>query len=151
ALPYPPDPLARGAALRDLPGTPDGSIGTLQQAAGNPGARTLTYDLLPGSNPRPGSATLLDFNGEAGWQQRIPFRLALEDGTTPPAWDDTNRALTVYLPKGATAIIALSSYMTPDDLKLMGVWQWLREYSDATAQAQAEAGHLTVAGTETLT
>ena len=41
--------------------------------------------------------------------------------------------------------------MTPDDLKLMGVWQWLREYSDAAAQAQAEAGHSTVASTEELT
>lgn len=150
ALPYLPDPLGRGAALRDLPGTPDTSIGTVQQAA-SPGTGTLTYDPLPASNPRPGSVTLIDFDGDASWQQLLPFRLALEDGTTPPAWDDTSRALTVYLPKGATAIVPLSSYMTPGDLKLMGIWQWLREYSDAAAQAQAEAGHSTVASTEELT
>jgi hypothetical protein len=38
--------------------------------------------------------------------------------------------LTVHLPKGTQALTALSSYLLPDDLKRMGVWQWLREYID---------------------
>ena len=41
--------------------------------------------------------------------------------------------LTVYLPKGQTAVVPLSSYMTPEDLKLMGLWQWLREFVDLAA------------------
>ena len=45
-----------------------------------------------------------------------------------PSWDLAERLLTVYLPKGQTRVVPLSSYVTADDLKLKGVWQWLREY-----------------------
>src|SRR5439155_11714998 len=34
AIPYLPDPLSCGAALRDLPGTPEGSLGRAPAAAG---------------------------------------------------------------------------------------------------------------------
>jgi hypothetical protein len=46
-------------------------------------------------------------------------------GDTPPEWDPTQRVLTVVLAKGRTAVVPLSSYLTPDDLKLVGRWQWL--------------------------
>ncbi|HEY6598038.1 MAG TPA: hypothetical protein VIZ30_01940, partial [Pseudomonadales bacterium] len=55
-------------------------------------------------------------------------RLALADGSAPPEWDPQLRVLTVSLPKGTQAFVPLSSYLLADDLKLMGVWQWLREY-----------------------
>ncbi|NCJ07927.1 hypothetical protein GS597_15710 [Synechococcales cyanobacterium C] len=127
-LPYIPDVLARGAALRDLPGTPAYSLGTVQPGI-EPEA-SVPYDPLNDPNPRSGSATLISFGDSADWQTLQPFRLALAEGNAAPRWDAQNRVLTVSLPKGTTAVIPLSSYLHPDDLKLMGVWQWLREYID---------------------
>jgi hypothetical protein len=105
ALPYIPDVLARGAALRDLPGAP--------------------------------AATLVSFGGEGDWQTLLPFRLALVEGDAAPVWDADNRVLTVALPKGTAAVVPLSSYLHPDDLKLMGVWHWLREYLEAITSGTA--------------
>ncbi len=131
SLPYLPDPLARGAALRNLPGTPSGSLSKLTPDVGV--AAAANYDALSDPNPRPGSATLISFGDSDDWQQTRGLRLALADpasGQTDlrPQWDPTARLLTVFLPKGQTSIVPLTSYVTPDDLKLLGVWQWLREY-----------------------
>lgn len=131
ALPYIPDVLARGAALRDLPGTPSGTVGTAQP--GTDPASPISYSPLDDPNPRPGSATLISFGGEGDWQTVQPFRLALGEGATPPQWDAENRVLTVFLPKGISVTVPLTSYLHPDELKLMGVWQWLREYIDQKA------------------
>lgn len=131
ALPYIPDVLSRGAALRDLPGTPSGTIGTVSPGINPPSP--IAYDPLNDPNPRPGSATLISFGGEGDWQTVQPFRLALADGEGVPQWDAENRVLTVFLPKGTSATVPLTSYLRPDDLKLMGVWQWLREYIDQKA------------------
>jgi hypothetical protein len=38
-----------------------------------------------------------------------------------------NRLLTAFLPKGTTKTVLMSSYVEAEDLKLMGVWQWIRE------------------------
>jgi hypothetical protein len=127
-LPYIPDGLARGAALRDLPGTPAYSIGKVQPSPEL--AAPVPYEVLNDPNPRLGSATLVSFGGDADWQTLQPFRLALAEGTAAPQWEGQNRVLTVALPKGTTAIVPLSSYLHPQDLKLMGIWQWLREYID---------------------
>jgi hypothetical protein len=59
------------------------------------------------------------------------LRLVLAEaaaGHLAPEWDGAARTLTVFLPKGVETVVPLSSFMTPDDLKLMGVWQWVREY-----------------------
>ncbi len=97
-------------------------------------------------NPRSGSATLISFNVTADWQQSTGFRLALAEpavaGDAPPEWDPAQRLLTVFLAKGQTAVVPLSSYVTPDDLKLMGQWQWLREFVDIAAVFGAQPGHL---------
>ncbi len=45
-----------------------------------------------------------------------------------PRWDPAGRVLTVFLPKGRIGTVPLTSYTATDDLKLLGVWQWLREY-----------------------
>jgi len=130
ALPYIPDVLARGAALRDLPGTPAHSLAAVQ-----PGVEPETpiaYGQLDDPNPRPGSATLIGFGGATDWQTVQPFRLALDEGSAAPRWDAQNRVLTVSLPKGTTAVVPLSSYLLPEDLKLMGIWRWLREYVEHT-------------------
>lgn len=126
ALPYLPDVLARGAALRDLPGSAAESLGTAVPGAG--AAAPVDYQELTDANPRLGSATLVSFGGDGDWQKLLPFRLTLVDGSAPPEWNPQQRVLAVSLPKGTQAVVPLSSYLHADDLKLMGVWQWLREH-----------------------
>jgi hypothetical protein len=138
-LPYLPDVLAHGIALRDLPGTGSGTLGLVA-----PGG-ALEFQELRDPNPRPGSATLIGFGGSEDWQQMLPVRLALGETTAShdlPDWDDAERVLTVYLPKGTQSVVPLSSYMTPDDLKLMGVWQWIREHIDVVSTQQSDGGFL---------
>lgn len=127
-LPYLPDVLARGAALRDLPGAPERSLATVEPGAGAPAP--APYHPLDDANPRPGSAILVSYDGGGDWQNLLPFRLALADGSGAPEWDPAGRLLTVRLPKAARRTVPLSSYLLPDDLTRMGVWQWLREYID---------------------
>ena len=130
-LPHLPDPLSRGAAIRDLPGTPSGTIGRV--APDDAAAEPVSYAPLGDPNPRPGSATLISFAGDDDWQLTRGFRLALAEPptgvqTAPPHWDPAARLLTIYLAKGRMVTVPLSSHLTADDLKLLGVWQWLREY-----------------------
>lgn len=144
-LPFFPDPLARGAALRDLPGTPSGALGRAAPGAG--GAAPVGYQPLTDPNPRPGSATLVSFDESGDWQQSRGFRLVLAEpppgaGERSPDWDPAGRVLTVYLAKGRTRVVPLSSYLAPADLKLMGVWQWLREYIDQVTVGDVQAAAL---------
>ncbi len=128
SIPYLPDVLARGAALRDLPGSPDGT--RAEVAPGGGAVEELPYTILEGANPRAGSAALVSFGGGGDWQNLQPFRLALADGSGLPEWDALTRVLTVHLPKGSLSVVPLSSYLPAEDLKLLGVWQWLREIFD---------------------
>jgi hypothetical protein len=136
-LPYLPDPLSRGAAFRDLPGTPSGSIG---RADPTTAAGPLAHTPLEDANPRPGSATLIGWGGQDDWQHVAPFRFALEEGDGLPSWDPDAHVLTVFLAKGQTSVVPISSIAGTEDLKLMGVWQWLREFIEylTTEQAQPE-------------
>lgn len=131
SVPYLPDVLARGAALRDLPGSPEGSLAKLEPGPGAVGA--VDYNPLIDANPRPGSAALVSFDGGGDWQKLLPFRLALADGDQASTWDPQARVLTVSLPKASLHLVPLSSYLMPDDLKLMGVWKWLKEAIDLYA------------------
>ncbi len=144
-LPYLPDPLSGGAALRDLPGTPSETTGSAAPGAGP--ADSVKYIQLSDPNPRPGSATLISFNGETDWQKMVGFRLVLSEpqpGQTDmrPSWDPVNRALTVYLPKGQVAVTPLSSHLSVEDLKLMGIWQWLRQYIELVTIFQPRPQYL---------
>ena len=127
-IPYLPDRLARGAALRDLPGSGESTSGTIDPATD---ADPIAYVPLADANPRPGSVMLVDFAGGDDWTKTKPFRLALADGSNAPSWNAADRVLTVSLPKAMTKIVPLSSYIAPLNLRLMGVWQWIREYFDA--------------------
>jgi hypothetical protein len=139
-LPFIPDVLASGAALRNLPGTPEYTLGAVQPGVGAAGP--VAYSPLDDPNPRPGSATLVGYGGAGDWQNRQPFRLALSDGEDGPHWDAQNRVLTVSLPKGTTSVVPLTSYLQPDDLKLMGIWQWLREYIEQKTVSAPDQGGL---------
>lgn len=143
-LPYLPDVLSRGAAFRDLPGSGSATVG--RAAPSDPAAGAIAYSHLADINPRPGSATLISFTATDDWQQTTGFRFALAEPNgpddTPPEWDPAKRVLTVFLAKGRTAVVPLSSYLTPRDLTLMGQWQWLREFVDIAAVFGAQPGHL---------
>ncbi len=128
---YLPDPFARGAALRELPNTPDDSKGRID-------SKGLTYTALPDVDPRPGSVTFIDF-GTQPWPNTSSFRLLLVEGNQPPAWDSTSRVLTVSLQKGGFVTVPLSSYLLPPDLDVMGVWGWLRELFEASEMSAMQS------------
>jgi hypothetical protein len=130
-LPYLPDPLSRGAAFRDLPGGVPQAIGKVEPGGGPDAA--IDYQVLSDPNPRPGSASLIRFNVGDDWLKTTGFRFDLDEpqpGATDmrPRWDPAKRVLTVFLLKGQTVVTPLSSFVTPGDLNLLGVWQWLREF-----------------------
>src|SRR5712692_2511283 len=66
-LPYFPDPLARGTALRNLTGAPTSKKGTVN-AHGQ-----LTYKSQPLKETPPESVTLIDFKSEKAWPELLPF------------------------------------------------------------------------------
>lgn len=130
-LPFLPDPLSRGAAIRDLPGTPTYSIGRAEPDSGP--SKKVTYQLLNDPNPRLGSATLISFGNSGNWKKTLGFLFRLaepESDDMRPDWDPIKRLLKVYLPKGHISVVPLSSFTNKEDLKLMGIWQWLRDYVD---------------------
>lgn len=144
-LPYLPDDLCRGAALRNLPGSLPGSIG--RAAPDDPIEGSVNYIPLTSINPRPGSATIVSFNTTENWELTGGFRLALaepaiDSSVEPPRWDPQSRVLTVFLAKGHTAVVPLSSCVKPADLPLMGLWQWLREFVDLVTVFGAQPAHL---------
>lgn len=128
---YLPDPIARGAALRDLPCSPDDTNGRINSNA-------LAYKVLPDVQTRPGSVTFIDFG--TAWPQRQPFLLTIVEGTAAPAWDAAHRVLTVSLPKAMVAQVDLSCYLYESDLLIMGAWTWLREYFVAQELAAMQGG-----------
>jgi len=135
-LPYLPDAWARGVALRDLPGTPTGSLGRID-ASNTTGP--VKFERLDDPNPRPGSALLIGFGSGDAWQAMQGLRLALNEpaskAATPPHWDSDTRTLTVFLAKGQRCVVPVSCWLLPHDLPNMGVWQWLQEEA-ATHQRQ---------------
>ena len=135
-LPYLPDPFSRGVAIRDLPGTPDQSIGRVAPGGGT--AQPISYEPLGVPNPRPGSATLIPFGDTPDWQTLKGIRIELSEPAAAqsdlsPLWDPEKRLLTLFLAKGHLQVVPITSYMTTEDLKQMGVWQWLREYVERLA------------------
>jgi hypothetical protein len=131
-LPYLPDPLARAAALRDLPGVPPANAARVAPGAGAAGQ--VSYE--PVADPRPllGAVTIVEFGGRDDWQNVRPFRLALADGHGAPVWDPDERVLTVSLPKATTHVLPLSSCPDSQDLKYMGVWKWLKDYIESVSR-----------------
>lgn len=130
-LPYLPDAWARGIALRDLPGTPPGSLARINAlTASGP----VTFEPLDDPNPRPGSALLVGFGGGNDWQTMQGLRLTLAEAAIdrPPYWDSETRTLTVFLGKGQRTVVPVSCYLLPADLPMMGIWQWFQE--EATAR-----------------
>ncbi len=127
-LPYLPDAWARGVALRDLPGTPPGSLARIDALTLS---GPLEFEPLDDPNPRPGSALLVSFGGGSDWQAMRGLRLALDEpvgaSSAPPHWNAETRTLTVFLAKGERSVVPVSCYLLPTDLPTMGIWQWFQE------------------------
>jgi hypothetical protein len=136
-LPYLPDPLARAAVFRDLPGSAGPSVGRVAPGSGSAGP--VGYTVLTDPQARRGAATIVEFGGRDDWQHVRPFRLALADGDSPPQWDPAAGVLTVAVPKGTTAIVPLSSCCDAGDLANLGVWSWLREYIEYLTAQQPQS------------
>ncbi|HKE34476.1 MAG TPA: hypothetical protein VKB66_04710 [Candidatus Acidoferrum sp.] len=131
-LPYLPDPFAPGAAFRTLPGTPAGSVWKVP------------------------------FTGT--WPSIRPFRLALDEGSAAPTFVEnaTDRVLTVHLPKAEVVQVALSCFLTDDDLpapahmlRTMKIWSWIVESApsnfDQLRQLSLDGGHWMLTPPRTLT
>jgi hypothetical protein len=129
-LPYLPDPLSQGAALFGLPGVPASRPAGVLDAAGN---LVFVASALPSEiiGLLGGSTLHIGFAG--GWPARLPFRVVLAEPpstgspTPAPAWDPHLRTLTVFLAQAEQASFRLSSFLAPDDLGRLGMWQWLTE------------------------
>ena len=113
-LPYFPDPIGRGAALRGLPGLPP--------------AVTLKFPFQP--------------NAAALWPAYVPFRLILGEGSGLPVRDVTNGTLTIELPKAEITTVRLSTYLDAADLNLLGVWHWLPVATQTTLLSVALDGQI---------
>jgi hypothetical protein len=131
ALPYLPDPFAPGAAFRTLPGTPDGSVWK-----------------APFGGP---------------WPDPRPFRFALDEGSGVPSFveTDTERVLTVHLPKGDVVNVASSCFLSDDDtarpprmLSTMKIWSWISENNPSNLaeleQLSQDGGHWMITPPRTL-
>ncbi|MGA5760695.1 hypothetical protein [Nonomuraea bangladeshensis] len=121
---YLPDPLAAGASLWNLPGVPEGSVGRIVGSV-------LDFTALPLPQERRGdtrSVVLIDFGRGSAWPDLASFRLRLAEGSQAPEWDRTDRVLTVFLPKGQTRNVRLSSHLAGEPaLELLGIWDWTKE------------------------
>jgi hypothetical protein len=116
ALPYLPDPLARGALFVGLPGGDE--------------VRLPTGEVV--------RMTRVSFGG--AWPDLAPFRLRVVPASAAasrprlvPATTKDEAVLEVPLPAAETVTVALSTFMTGSDpaqaelLDVMGVWRWVKD------------------------
>jgi hypothetical protein len=129
-LPYLPDPMARGVALRDLPGLSETGTPDLEKVIDD--AKRLRVLKIP---------------FDMQWPASLPFRIRIEErpgkmegqdcaesfehAEDPPVWDKRERVLTVFLAKAQVARVRYSCYPGRDesgrrDLSHMGIWHWVR-------------------------
>ncbi len=120
SLPYLPDPLARGAVLRNLPGVVDDKWG--DAAIGG----SLTYTTRTFLT---GSVTRIAFGADATWPDFHPFRLRIveKNSFAAPVWDANARELSIFLPPGEQIEVGLRSYVLIGDLEALGMWQWVED------------------------
>jgi len=124
SIPYLPDPLADGVALRNLPGVPQGVVGRVDS-----GQLKLGGALPDGPGPLPESVVTVRFDGE--WPDLKGFRIRLREGSGVPQWDAAQRVLSVFLPKGVARTIGISSTLKDESaLGTLGIWDWLTDRLD---------------------
>ncbi|MGH2729265.1 MAG: hypothetical protein ACRDJI_01505, partial [Actinomycetota bacterium] len=97
-VPYLPDPLSRGVSFRGLPGLPPGQV-------------------FPHAFVQQGSGI--------EWPNTQPFRIRLVEGDLGPPTILPGSVLEIIVPKAEVFEVRYSSYLGPDDLTKMGIWQWI--------------------------
>ncbi len=113
-VPFLPDPLARGAALRGLPGRPAGDV--------------LLMRFLP--------------SGKA-WPEFANIRIILEEGTASKSEPRSDgRVLLIVLPKAEVVTVRYSCFLNLNDLAQMGIWLWLDEKVRKQLEAAAVTGQV---------
>jgi len=147
-LPYLPDPLARGVALRNLPGAPGATLARVDAATPS---GPVVFVPLDDVNPHLDSVLMIGFGGETDWQLEHGLKIMLAEpskGTAQvPDWDAPACTLTVYLAKAKRCVVAASCYLAPADLPKMGIWQWLQEEIAARLQDNPRPPGLQTGGT----
>jgi hypothetical protein len=124
-VPYLPDPLAAGVAFRDLPAVVSGVVGSVES-----GRFQIKSRLPSGPEAVTGSVVPVSFDAQA-WPEAKSLRLVLKEGAGTPTWSPADRELTVFLPKGESRQISLSSHLASETpLLFMGIWSWLMERLD---------------------
>ena len=124
-LPYLPDPLAAGVALTNLPGVQPGVVGRIVDGQLN------LDESLPDCGPESESTSVVTVPFDGAWPDLRGFRLRLREGTGAPQWDSARRVLSVFLPKGASRTIGVSSTVRDAAaLETLGMWNWLTERLD---------------------
>jgi hypothetical protein len=130
-VPYLPDPLAVGAALRGLPGVTEGTFGRVEDD-------TLRLDHAIPAGPQLGPQSVVTVGFGQEWPDQQAFRLRVREGTQAPEWDAAQRVLSVFLPKGETRTISVSSHLADESaLETMGMWSWLTERLDDLVSQEA--------------
>ncbi len=134
--PYIPDPLARAAVFQNVPGLPPGRILWIHPD-GSIEERTVV-----GTK----NAVIVNFGEPADWPNVPGFRLVLAEGDGLPSWDQAQRVLTIYLPKGREATLLYSCTLgaTPTEAEqnrdLLALWHLLSQGAPpAVAQKLHEA------------
>lgn len=95
-----------------------------------------SFTTLPGE----AGTFLQKWEGISQWYDRRPFRLRIEDGAGPPAYDTAQRLLTVFVPQAELVTVQLSSFVDSGDLELLAVWMLEHPLVRAAQQADAEQG-----------
>jgi hypothetical protein len=123
---YLPDPLAAGVVFHNLPGAPDGSV-----LRADSGLQSTALPQLRDPTKAIRSITQLDFGPSSAWPDLLTFRLQLAEGNSAPAWNATDRVLTVFLPKGTTATARMACHPGgAPNLNLLGIQAWTAEWFD---------------------
>ncbi len=103
-------------------------------------AEGTTFRGLPGTSE--GTVTKVAYGSLNSWPEYTPIILRLVEGEGAPSGPSQESGvdvLTVRLPKATMAKALYSSYLNPDELPRMEVWEWLQGKSGIT-QAKAADG-----------
>lgn len=109
SLPYLPDVLAKGVLLRNVLGAKN-VFGTGIEYVSQVGGLKIPF-----------------YDENKGWPEALSFRIGIMEGFegTGPKWDSNSRILTIFLPKAQQHKILYSCYFGEEDLRLMGIWNWI--------------------------
>jgi hypothetical protein len=134
--PYLPDPLARATVLQNVPGVPNGTAVWFK-----PDGSRVTVNV-----PIQRGCVLVNFGDANQWPDVPGFRLILAEGTGAPQWDQSERTLTIFLPKGEERILFYNTAIGTDPaeaknaLDLLAVYDLLKSKNIPNLKEAATAG-----------